>query len=137
MTHGDTLHQEHSWKDWNAIDWIMFTTPLGIGHILQRIYLGHWGSPGSMQELKLYAMLQAAQYAAYGAVGYAIGGRAMSLGHLRHVVAGQVLTKYAESRAGPPMGSLAAVQLLFPNLGMMAVVHGHRLSGFSGSTAPM
>ncbi len=125
MTH--RFGQEHDPQDWNAAEWILFTSPLGLGHIAQKLLLGKWGSPKTPIEFYTYLAFAYAQIFAYSAVGLASIANprfpGATIGHVRHVAAGQVL------KAISPKPPIAAPMLLYPNLVMLAGMFGPRAMG--------
>ena len=107
----------HDPEDWTPLEWILFTSPFGTGHIAQRLLIGKWGFSAlkSPNALYTYMMFAAAQGAAYTAVGVAAIAPTATMGHVRHVVAGYGLK--AISR--PPLASVAGPMLMWPNVLMV------------------
>jgi len=104
----------HDPEDWTPLDWILFTTPFGLGHVAQRVVLGDWGFNAlkSTNYMYVYMMFAVAQGVAYTAVGVAAIAPTATLGHVRHVVAGYGL----KAMSGPPVASVAGPMLMWPNV---------------------
>ena len=111
-------------QDWTVAEWILYTSPFGLGHVAQKFATGKWGTPKTGTEFYTYLVFAVLQTAAYGAVGIAFIAPSATLGHVRHVVSGQALK--AISPKGP---AIAAPMLLFPNLVMLAGMFGPSAMG--------
>jgi len=101
-------------QTWTTMEWLIFTSPVLIGPLMRRWKTGKWGWIRTEQDMHVWMMFNAAQYAAYSAVGIAAIAPSATLGHLRHVVSGMALK--AITPKGPPIGSVAGPMLVWPNV---------------------
>ena len=121
-SHSDYSFISDDPEDWDALEWIIFNSPFGLGHVASRLILGDWMFDSYRRDPKTYLMMQAAETLAYSAVGYAIGGPTMTVGHARHVVVGQAITRL-------PLGAMPSVMLGFPILAMHVLPMWQRAQG--------
>lgn len=110
-SHSDYSFMSDDPQEWTALEYLIFTSPFGLGHIAQRVLLGNWGFGQYSADPHLYMAMAGAQTGAYTAVGWAIAGPSMTPGHMKHVVLGQALKRF-------PLGAMPAVMLGLPLLTM-------------------